>query len=213
MSLIFAFAGRRQVGKDSCYKIICDLLPGKKIRRIALADPVKYFCQDYFRVPEKRLWGSNFEKEKWIGKAIDFFDSHVCKEFDLDPDEPIGSRQLLQFVGTEIFRKKIKNNFWIDLCIKRIQKSQADIICITDVRFENELEAIKNIGGKTIKLYRRTGLKEMEHDSESQIDTVPDTEFDYIIPKEKNTNLKKLRKVLFSILTKEGLIINMGTLI
>tara|TARA_B100000749_G_C18440388_1_gene471918 strand:+ start:101 stop:457 length:357 start_codon:yes stop_codon:yes gene_type:complete len=63
------------------------------------------------------------------------------------------AREFLQFFGTDICRK-IKPNVWTSSCISRIKMSQTEFAIVPDCRFPNEVEAIKEAGGKVIRLTR-----------------------------------------------------------
>lgn len=80
------------------------------------------------------------------------------------------AREVLQFVGTEIFRK-MYNNVWVDALIRRIQKEKPTIAIITDVRFPNEVDGILNVGGKVIRLLRK--VYDDSHESETALDNYP----------------------------------------
>ena len=56
-------------------------------------------------------------------------------------------------------------------------------VVISDVRFYNELCAVRNAGGKVIRLTRATSLVDGQqlHESELELNTIPLTEFDAII--------------------------------
>ena len=56
-------------------------------------------------------------------------------------------------------------------------------VCFSDIRFKNELAVIKREGGKVIRVVRP--VEELfisnEHESENDLNDVPDEEFDYIL--------------------------------
>lgn len=54
------------------------------------------------------------------------------------------TRNLLQIYGTDIFRKRVHNNYWVELLINRIKQSQEEVTIVTDVRFPNEIELLDN---------------------------------------------------------------------
>jgi hypothetical protein len=115
----------------------------------------------------------------------------------------------MQAAGTDVFRNAFGPDFWINSCIKDIKtKYQGlDYIFVCDVRFPNEFYKFKQLGAKIIKMYRDTGLKSMAHASESALDEVPDTDYDYIIHEENNKSLKALKLQVAQILHKEGVLV------
>lgn len=61
-------------------------------------------------------------------------------------------RTFMQYIGTNVFRNQIYNNYWIDKTIKDcVNTSRRNgIALIPDVRFHNESEIIQRAGGKVI---------------------------------------------------------------
>ncbi len=70
------------------------------------------------------------------------------------PKDFVKDRKLLQWIGTEWGRDSISNTLWIDLwkaeAVERLSLEQF-VLC-DDVRFENEAETFKQMGGIIIKL-------------------------------------------------------------
>ena len=80
-------------------------------------------------------------------------------------------RRLLQVLGTEVGRKMIDNDIWVKMATRDILKE--DAIVFTDVRFPNEAEAIKSLGG-TVWRIERPGIKAINgHASETAMDDWP----------------------------------------
>jgi hypothetical protein len=84
-------------------------------------------------------------------------------------------RRLLQVFGTEVGRKMFGENFWVDLCLNNIRSERA---VISDVRFPNEAEAIRNKGGFVYRINRPNIEAVNTHISETALD---DFEFDEVI--------------------------------
>ena len=64
--------------------------------------------------------------------------------------------------------RKIYDNVWANACINKITKEGSDLAIIADVRFPNEVEAVKKAGGKVLRLERN--VHEDDHDSETALD-------------------------------------------
>lgn len=77
------------------------------------------------------------------------------------------AREVLQYVGTDIFRK-IKNNVWIDAVFRQIEEENPTIAVIGDCRFLDEAKAIKDRGGFVIHLTRNSDSLDT-HSSENEI--------------------------------------------
>ena len=61
-------------------------------------------------------------------------------------------RRLLQVIGTEAGRNIIGENVWVDAAFKSLDPNGSYVF--TDMRFPNEMQAIKDRGGKTWKIRR-----------------------------------------------------------
>lgn len=61
-------------------------------------------------------------------------------------------RELLQLLGTEFGRGMVKESLWIDRAMRRL----VPFTVITDVRFDNEAEAVKARGGVIWEVVRPT---------------------------------------------------------
>ena len=98
---------------------------------------------------------------------------------------PMTGRDVMQFVGTEIFRR-MYGNVWAKSTINRIINDKSKFGIITDCRFPNEVEAVQQAGGKVIR-FTRNPFPEDKHDSETSLDRENfDWErFDAVIDNEK----------------------------
>jgi deoxyadenosine/deoxycytidine kinase len=134
-------------------------------------------------------------------------------------------RQLLQNIGTDLFRDQLHPNTWINALfadykeVKKYYKNNAEGLIkegyayrkvpnwiITDVRFPNEAKAIKDRGGIIIRVNRAahgTSMTDLvsAHPSETALDTF---EFDYTI--NNDGDLEKLISLVRDILEKENII-------
>lgn len=97
--------------------------------------------------------------------------------------EEIGAspRVMMQTLGTEWGRKIIKDDIWINCMLTRFKGYQpimdmgykGGFIVVTDVRFNNEAEAIVNAGGILAKVEREAAPDEVGdggHESEAGVD-------------------------------------------
>ena len=94
------------------------------------------------------------------------------------------TRILLQIYGTNIFRNRVDGDWWVKKQIERILRMDANVCIITDARFPNEIDLVKEKLGKlctvfSIRInrhYQETGIP--NHASEVALDNYLD--FDYI---------------------------------
>lgn len=77
-------------------------------------------------------------------------------------------RQLMQRLGTECGRELLGENIWVDSALKDVQPDQNYVV--TDCRFLNEADAIRNRGGKVIRITRPGIGPANSHASETSLD-------------------------------------------
>ena len=146
---------------------------------IAFADPIKEMIRDMFpKIPRKYLYGSSKYRSEIIPDAF-------------KNGQPLTIRQLLIDLGTEVGRN-YKPTVWLDNFDYRFERVRhKGIVVVTDVRFRNEFEHLRQKGFFQIRLYRNTGLPGSTHVSETNQDSINDEEFDYVI--HNDYSLKDLR--------------------
>ena len=62
-------------------------------------------------------------------------------------------RDMLVYVGTDICRKVVSSTIWVDLMVSTINNTNGNVV-VTDARFKNERDALRNIGAITIWIDR-----------------------------------------------------------
>lgn len=129
------------------------------------------------------------------------------KYHDLYVEKNENTRKLLQIEGTENGRNALSKNIWIDYLknwIEVFQNRGNKNFIITDVRFKNEYEFIKNNGGIIIKIVapnrnHQRLLNESKgdvniyntlknHSSECDLDDLPDMYYDIVINNDNESN-------------------------
>ena len=106
------------------------------------------------------------------------------KEAGLMPDwvhvEDPKPRSLLQWWGTE-YRRAKDPDYWVKRLRKTLEDHKPDFALITDVRFPNEAEFIKQAGGLLVKVIRlgAPDITVHPHASESELDGY--TGWDHVI--------------------------------
>jgi len=114
-------------------------------------------------------------------------------------------RELLQKLGTEAIRDGLHPNAWVNALMceyKRPKMSEYNPSnwIITDVRFPNELEAVKDVKGLTLKVVRpvkKSKTTARLHPSETSLDKA---EFDYEIINDGSIEdlIEKVRQILIT---------------
>ncbi len=171
MTTILGISGKKQSGKSSLTKYIRDnlhlLTKYKTINIYSYADEVKNMCCNIMGLTSQQCWGTDDDKN-----SITKYRFENMPEFkDGMPTGLMTARQVLQHVGTNIFRK-MDPNIWVYATIRKIQKEKYDLALIDDVRFKEEVEAIYNFSSnsKVIRL-TRAPFKDIDfHPSETALD-------------------------------------------
>ena len=63
-------------------------------------------------------------------------------------------RELMQLMGSEFVRNTVDENFWIWRMKNQINERESKDIIIDDIRFPNEAELVRRMGGRVIHLKR-----------------------------------------------------------
>lgn len=109
-------------------------------------------------------------------------------------DKKLSARDVMQVVGTDIFRK-LDTNVWVRSTINKIIRDKPDLAVITDCRFPNEVESIKQSGGKVIRLTRNPF--QSDHLSETVLDkdNYDWSNFDYVVENSDVTLLDQFTQI------------------
>ena len=149
------------------------------VRIYNFADPLKQLCVDILGLERHQCYGTDEEKNE---KVDCFWNDKQCT-----------GREVMQIVGTDWFRT-MQPNVWAGASIRRIQKDKPNLAIITDCRFPNEVQAIKNAGGKVLRLSRNP------HNSDHISETILDennynwNNFDYVIDNSSMDLIEQLIK-------------------
>jgi hypothetical protein len=101
-------------------------------------------------------------------------------------------RQLLQFVGTNVIRDLIDPEFWIKQFKNKVSELVKDstLVVCDDVRFPNEVEAIKELSGIVVEIKRPSTNTSDTHESENSISetfaTTFTNDFEGVAPLERS---------------------------
>lgn len=86
----------------------------------------------------------------------------------VDVEAEATGRELLQRYGTESHRDVFGSDFWVDAALADYQPND-ELLIVTDVRFQNEADAIHHRGGQVWRVLRigpGAGIPESDHKSE-----------------------------------------------
>lgn len=194
--LIIGVSGKKQSGKntmcDCLYKLFAEKYSSDDVSILSFADALKQkACKDILGLTEEQVNGTDEDKNsltiyKWEnlpgeviaryathGSSIEWTEGHNGIVHGQAPvtyrEGFMTAREIMQIVGTDIFRNFFDNDIWVNATLRNIEQSSARVILISDVRFPGEVDSIINNGGYVIRLSRDTCQTD-PHPSETALD-------------------------------------------
>lgn len=201
---IVGFVGPKGSGKDTSADLLKEL--GIAKGKLSFAGPLKEMCSEVFGLPMNFFRDPVFkekplaEMEKYRDIKLDsrilkkvklactrylpeyLSDGTMIYNIDRASLGPVENRvvktprELLQIVGTEFIRNRIKGDWHLLAAFSDARLSKLDengVYCVTDIRFENELEFLKSKFGDDFECYyverpeAEKNLAKAEHSSET----------------------------------------------
>jgi hypothetical protein len=220
--MIIGINGYSGSGKDTIGKLI-QVLSCESIGTVTIEDIINNYSEHEWWLEEESGW----EIKKWAGKLkiiasmitgipVVKFEDQEFKKTKLGPEwdrqfytegkgwekRPMLVREFLQILGTEGLRTGLHENTWINALMadyEPVAFEQPSNWIITDTRFPNEAQAIKEAGGIVIRVDRPGVSAINAHPSETALDN---WDFDHKIM--NGSDLVSLMFTVSNILKKEG---------
>ena len=152
------------------------------IKKYSLSDPLKQISIGLFELRDEQAYGGDAQKNsktifRWEEMPGVITDESLLRKKDIKfliddgklfyhPPGKMSAREFLQFFGTDICRS-VHDDVWQSRLIKDIEAEQPLVAAVDDCRFENEIKAIQNSGGKVINLTR--DVYDDKHSSENAL--------------------------------------------
>jgi|SaaInlV_165m_DNA_3_1040750.scaffolds.fasta_scaffold00293_9 hypothetical protein len=142
--MIIGLVGLKGCGKDT----VADYFLAQHDNWIkgSFADSLKDTCACVFGWDRELLEGSIHKSREWREKV----DTWWADRLDKPGFTP---RVALQLVGTDLWRDQFHDDIWLLSFEKKLLDIQENVI-ITDCRFPNEIELIKRLEGKIVRVKR-----------------------------------------------------------
>lgn len=150
-SLLIGLAGPARSGKSTAAD---HLVRNHLLEHYAFADPLRSGLMEIFNLDPDDFEGERKEQQlPWLGRS---------------------PRELMQSMGTEWARQMVNPDVWVKIAeqnLNYLQNSLSSVVgfVISDVRFENEAEFIRQRGGTIIHISRPDAEPVNPHVSEAGI--------------------------------------------
>ena len=207
-SLLSRKRGSAGAGKDEAAK---QLVTKHGFVPLAFADPLKRICKDVFDFTDDQLWGPSENRNKEDPRYPQKFHDRLIVHSEKDRTPVcLTPRKALQSLGNEWGRDECYVNIWADYAIRVANKIASGEfgydqklgvypmsgpvgsllvgeprtnVVITDLRYQNEAEAVRKAGGKLVRVKRK--VKELKvapsHKSENDLLSLHDDDFDWVL--------------------------------
>lgn len=164
MTLVIGLHGAKGSGKDQFYKAARAAFPHLDVRKIAYADPIKNeVCRIFNLTGEEQ-----YDQFKRTTMMFSLSGGYTW--------ERVEGRQVVREIG--MMMRRYDEHQFVRYVEDEIRKAPQAIWCITDLRFDNEMESIRNnLRGIVIKV-NRGGVRYDGHVTETEF---PDSQCDRVI--------------------------------
>lgn len=166
MARIIGIVGPAHSGKtalaNQINQFITDNAPDMQVARLSFADPIKDIVSMLFKWDRQRLSSSDPADKQWKETP----DEEWASILEIHGFSP---RVAMQMIGTDLFRDHLSKDFWINILNKKIElimENPNSVIIIDDVRFPNEANMIRRLGGEIIMVAAPNTSSNSEHISE-----------------------------------------------
>lgn len=183
--MILSISGQKGVGKSTIASMFVDKY---KFTELTFAQPLKRAISVAFSVSlhslevqdeKERIFDERSVSESELDVFLDVLDGYRSINKDerrrchLVKVKYKTLRELMQLLGTDVIRKQVCDNFWINILIDRVSASESTNIVVTDARFPNERKALKSLQAQ-LMLVKRGVVKNDGHLSENMLGLEPD---------------------------------------
>ena len=154
--------------KDDLYVQYADQMIWPFVKMYNFADALKELCITMFDISHEQAYGTyknSLTKLKWenmpgVASSTQIeslsLSTEDLEKLGLQSHKPgfMTAREVLQFVGTDIFRRMYEP-VWVNLLMNKIKEDSPLVAVIADCRFDNEAQAVLDADGTIVRLTRR----------------------------------------------------------
>jgi len=172
MTFIIGVSGKKQSGKNT----LCENLEqwikvkyGEDCKTYSFADALKEkVCMEVMGLTREQCYGSDEQKNtltiyKWENLPYEIREINYIgyeqlpnwtKMHKIFPKGFMTAREVMQIVGTDIFRKYFDDSIWVNATFRSIKKDRYRFALISDVRFPSEVNGVIKEKGIILRLLR-----------------------------------------------------------
>jgi hypothetical protein len=192
--MIVGVTGKKQCGKNTFARFVRETAQADKVvvREFSCAAKLKDTAADIFGIERHLFDGTDEEKNSSTDLRWENVAPSLVETFGGAPEhEFITVRELMQIYGTEAIRG-ISPCAWAN-ALRRELVAFEGLGLVTDVRFPQEAELIRDIGGLLVRVYRDIPPgASADHSSEKALDYLTDDVFDFVVSDEGNRTMDDL---------------------
>lgn len=165
--MIVGLTGKKGSGKDTVGSY---LVEQHGFARVSFAEPLKSSVAALLGISVEQIEQWKNDPYAVVGFGLKVEDGWIV-------GDEMTFRQFLQRYGTEAHRDVFGDDFWTEQgkwAIRDAMAKGATDVVVTDVRFDNEADAIRSMGGCIVRVYR----PEAEHSDDSHAsEQLPQADF------------------------------------
>lgn len=171
--------------KDNYSAFVVSEIISPIVEVYSFGDALKQFCIDFLGLSYEQCYGTDEQKNTFTEILWDNMPKEIRNRYAEEftyygtpvRKEPIfpgrqgkmTAREVLQVVGTDLFRSCFGDKVWVNMTFKKIKEEDKDFAFIADCRFPIEIETIFKENGNVIRLGRIKEEKDT-HSSETSLD-------------------------------------------
>lgn len=177
--MLIGLNGRLQSGKDTTYEVIKHMAEeaGQPApTRVSFAEPLKESAAQALGMSRDLMEHLKNHEEIFIEiPTMSVMQTSMDSSHKSEASHwKLNLRSYLQRYGTEAHRDIFGEDFWVDMALPLDTDHEGKLLVVTDMRFPNEVQRVKDLGGHTVKVVREVETAHNLHPSEQDVDHMID---------------------------------------
>lgn len=140
--------GKMGSGKDTVAKLLLSRTDTVHPKRMAYADKLKESAAAALNIEQSYFEGAKNNENARV-EIVEYERGWFGRQ-KRRVIQSITIRVFLQRYGTEAHRDVFGDNFWVDAALPADTDHSDDLICVTDMRFPNEIKRVRELGGVVV---------------------------------------------------------------